>query len=407
MKALVFDRQWSFSTKYVNHTYSNGTVVTYIAGFEMKLLSIVLQQMNMTFIHVTSPENFENKLVSSLILKKYYIIVGNVGNHFLLNTYLSSTNSYSVMRFLWYVPCFDKYPRWSSMFRILSVELWLVLAISIVIAAVLSTLFARYSCTSEWQGYKTLSSSLTNLWVVILGVSVPTLPRTPSLRSLFLAWVGFSLAFNTVFQAYLTTFLTESGYKLPIRNLDELLASDIGLVYPQNFIHTIEKRDGTESLKFQSKHVNCPSFEVCVAWANYHKNVSIILIDKFAEECYAVGDFVGENSKPFLCKLDDDVFFSFGQSMLMLHGDPLMGRVNKIIGRVVEAGLHKFWESLRMDLYKIYSRKIALVHPLDGYYSFNLYHMQPAFYLLLMGWCLSALSFTFEVLYNYLLSKGN
>jgi len=78
MKALVFDRQWSFSTKYVNHTYSNGTVVTYIAGFEMKLLSIVLQQMNMTFIHVTSPENFENKLVSSLILKKYYIIVGNV-----------------------------------------------------------------------------------------------------------------------------------------------------------------------------------------------------------------------------------------------------------------------------------------------------------------------------------------
>jgi hypothetical protein len=91
--------------------------------------------------------------------------------------------------------------------------------------------------------------------------------------------------------------------------------------------------------------------------------------------------------------------------MLMLHGDPLMKWVNKIIGRVVEAGLHKFWESLRMDLYKIYSRKIALVHPLDGYYSFNLYHMQPAFYLLLMGWCLSALSFTFEVLYNYLLSK--
>jgi len=210
-----------------------------------------------------------------------------------------------------------------------------------------------------------------------------------------------------VFQAYLTTFLTESGYKLPIRNLDELLASDIRLVYSQNFIQRIEKREGTLSLQFQKKHMNCPSFKVCVAWANYHKNLSIILIDKLAEECYADGEFVAENSKPYLCKLDEDVFFSFGKSMLMLHGDPLMKWVNKIIGRVVEAGLHKFWETLRMDLYKIYSRKIAIVHPLDGYYSFNLYHMQLAFYLLLMGWCLSAFCFMVEVLHKSILKKGN
>ena len=38
---------------------------------------------------------------------------------------------------------------------------------------------------------------------------------------------------------------------------------------------------------------------------------------------------------------------------------------------------------------KLGSRKIALVHLLDGYYSFKLYHMQPAFYLLLIGWWLS------------------
>jgi len=50
MKALVFDTKKNFTTKYVNLTYSNGTVVNYIAGLEMKLLSIVLQQMNMTFL---------------------------------------------------------------------------------------------------------------------------------------------------------------------------------------------------------------------------------------------------------------------------------------------------------------------------------------------------------------------
>jgi len=407
MKALVFDRQWFFATKYINLTYSNGTVVTYIAGLEMKLLSIVLQKMNMTFIHVPTTEKFEKSLASSLFLKQYYIILGNVGMFHVVNNFLSSTNSYYFMSFRWYVPCYEKYPRWNSIFRILSVQLWLVLIISIVIEAISTTLVGRYSFTSEWKEYTTLTSSFTNLWAVILGVSVSKMPRTPSLRSLFLAWMCFSLAFNTVFQAFLTTFLTDSGYKIPIRNLDELLASGMRLAYPENYILSFEKPDGTDSLQFQRNHVNCPSFEVCVAWAKDYKNVSIILLDKVVEESYADGDFIDENSEPFLCKLEDSAFSSYGQSMLMFYGDPLLRRFNDIIDRVVEAGLHKFWETMQMNWYKIYSHKIAIVHPLNGYYSFNLYHIQPAFYLLLMGWCLSAFCFMVEVLYNHLLSKRN
>jgi len=104
-----------------------------------------------------------------------------------------------------YVPCCVKYPRCCSIFRILSVELWFVLIISIVIVTISTTLVGRYSCTSEWQGYKTLTSSLTNVWVVNLWVTVSTMPRTPSPRMLSFAWVCFSLAFSTVFQAFLTT----------------------------------------------------------------------------------------------------------------------------------------------------------------------------------------------------------
>jgi len=41
MKAVVFDRQWIFKTKYENLTCSNASVLTYIGGLEMELLSIV------------------------------------------------------------------------------------------------------------------------------------------------------------------------------------------------------------------------------------------------------------------------------------------------------------------------------------------------------------------------------
>jgi len=75
-------------------------------------------------------------------------------------------------------------------------------------------------------------------------------------------------------------------------------------------------------------------------------------------------------------------------------------RVNEIIGGVVEAGIYNYWISLLFHRIKLSSQQIAIVQLLDEYYSFNLYHMQPAFYLLLMGWCLSALCFVFEVMYN-------
>jgi len=47
-----------------------------------------------------------------------------------------------------------------------------------------------------------------------------------------LAWVYFSLAFSMVFEVFLTKLFTNSGYKTPIRNMDEVFPSGINLAYP-------------------------------------------------------------------------------------------------------------------------------------------------------------------------------
>jgi hypothetical protein len=229
------------------------------------------------------------------------------------------------------------------------------------------------------------------------------MPRAPSLRSLFLAWVFFSLAFSTVIQAFLTTFLIDSGYKTPIQNMDELYASGIRLAYSPDYNFIFENGDETEVSKLQRNLVKCASPGTCAKWAMYHRNASVLLSDNLAEINYALGISLGENSEPLGCGLDDGVAFSSGLTMIMCHGDPLMRRVKELIDRVVEAGIYTHWSSMRIYSLKLKARKIAIIHPLDGYYSFNLYHMQPAFYLLLMGWCLSAICFFVEVLYNRVL----
>ena len=408
MRAVVRDGRVYVGTYYVNDTDSNGII---IKGLEMDLLRIILQQMNMTFVHVPTPQGFEieegsvNNLVNAMIAKEAYIALGSVTSSFLLYTSFDLTNTHFTTRYSWYVPGPVKYPRWSSIFRILSAELWIVLIISIVFAAISTTIFGQYGCTSEWQGYKTLTSSLTNLWAVILGVSVSTMPRTPSLRSLFLAWVCFSLAFSTVFQAFLTTFLIDSGYKTPIRNMDELFASGIKLAYAPDYSFVLEIGDETEVSKVYRNLANCPSYFVCVDWAKFQKNVSILLADTDAELRYAIGDTIDENSNPMLCGLEDGVILTASRTMMMFLGDPLMRRVNEVIDHVVEAGLYKHWISLEYNSYSLLLRKIAIVQPFDEYYSFNLIHMQTAFYLLMTGWYLGALSLMIEVLYNRVLSK--
>jgi hypothetical protein len=352
MKAVVRDGNGFVGTYYRNDkVYSESD----IKDMEMDLLRIILKQMNMTFLYVPTPECFEleegsvNNLVSDMIAKEAYIALGSVTGIFLFYTSFDITNSHFTTRYRWYVPCPVKYPRWSSMFRILSVELWIVLIILIVFA-VISTIFGQYSLISEWQDYRTLTSSFINIWAVILGVSMSKMPSTPSLLSLFLAWVCFSVAFSTVFQAFLTTYLIDSGNKTPIQNTDELFASGVKLAYDPDFNFIFEIGDETEVLKIHRHPVNCPSNWDCVEWAKYYKNISIFLTEISEEFNYATVEFVGENSKPLLCKLDDGVLFPYSLTMMMFHGDPLMKRVNDIIDRVVEASLYNYWISIEFNL---------------------------------------------------------
>jgi hypothetical protein len=206
-----------------------------------------------------------------------------------------------------------------------------------------------------------------------------------------------------VFQAFLTTFLIDSGYKRPIQNMDELCASGIKLAYSDSYNYIFESGDETEISKLKTNLVKCPRYASCGDCTIYHRNASILISDVIADINYATGWFLGQKSEPLMCGLEDGVAFSSGLSMLMFHGDPLLRRVSEIIDRLVEAGIYSHWKSKHIEYIKLSYREKRIVKTPDeyySYYSFNMYHMQPAFYLLFMGCCLSAFCFIAEVLCN-------
>jgi hypothetical protein len=70
MKAVIRDSQNNFTTQYVNYKDTNGNVVLKIVGLEMDLLTVVLQQMNMTFFPVFTTKGFERKEINFFDLFK-------------------------------------------------------------------------------------------------------------------------------------------------------------------------------------------------------------------------------------------------------------------------------------------------------------------------------------------------
>jgi hypothetical protein len=377
----------------------------YKEGWEIRLFRIITNSLNMTETYLPSPSSFEvqNQIldaVQSLVSGQADIVFGGVESRarWAWQDYIDTTNSYFTRRIRWYVPCAFKHPKWNSIFRIFSRQLWFCVMASLAVISFSVTLIARFESNYS-KVYWTVTSSFTCAWAVLLGVTAPALPRTNSVRLVFIAWLSFSFDINAMFQSILTTFLTDSGYLPPIGNMDQMLASKIKYGYNPLFDCVYNESDDVHSSVILRNRVLCPIHAICVKWAYVHKNISLILDELSMEERYSGSSLMDENSKPLLCPLEDGVVMYGDSVMLMRVGDPLLERINEIIDRVVEAGIFMQWKKSHLERMKLRARAIGSYSPLNTYYGFAMKHMQPAFYLLLMGYVLSTSAFFIEIAY--------
>jgi hypothetical protein len=93
MKVVARNGYGFVTTYYLNDHVSSESD---IKGLEIDLLRIILKQINMTFVHVPTPEGFElengsvNNLISAMISKEAYIAVGGVKKNFCITHHSTS-----------------------------------------------------------------------------------------------------------------------------------------------------------------------------------------------------------------------------------------------------------------------------------------------------------------------------
>ncbi|KAJ9578813.1 hypothetical protein L9F63_004963 [Diploptera punctata] len=225
-----------------------------------------------------------------------------------------------------------------------------------------------------------------------MGVSVSHMPRTHSLRILFIFWVAYCLAVTTVFQAFFFTFLIKPGLEHQINSFEEMLTSRVNFGYsPLMDAIVSDSEPLVREERVVCNHNNTPP---CLDWVAYHDNFSILLSTIYME--YTLTSlYLDENGKPLICQAGD-TFYSTNYVTYMNKGNPLLEQFNRILQNIVEAGFNTLLTKRHMELQKIQAAVQGRKITGEEYYSLSLDHLQGAFLIHLCGIILSLLVFVLE-----------
>ena len=328
-----------------------------------------------------------------------------------MNFMVENTFPHFHVKLLWYVPC--PYPSlsWKSIYKIFSPLVWACFSAVAILAVIVMWFLAHYETqinVRESSNYKTIIYCIYNVLSVFTGVSVPQKPMSLSLRIFFIAWVWYSVAMTTVYQAYFIGFLVNPGFGKSINTLDDLMKSGIEYGYTRD-VDALQLWDPVYRIIRENRKI-CSSTYKCLQRVLERKDFATI-VDNFHAEYFRTRLFFHNIHVP-VCTLQENVIM-LRISLYMAKGNPLLHRFNEIITRIIEAGLFKKWvndfmSSPRLDDHPTddddddYDTNFSdfTTNELNTNYStLSFIHLHEVFLLLLIGQIISTFVFLVEFLY--------
>lgn len=306
-------------------------------------------------------------------------ILTNLDDHLLFD----DTIVYSSDKFTWFIARADAYPRWLSMARVFTPKLWLVLLISIPVAAFVMKWLSRKGSVELWSYVKSVFA----FWASLLCVGAD-IPYSTTLRIFFLSWIIFSLAVNTVFQTFVTSYLVDPGLQHQIDNAEELYESNSVFAFPG----TIDKFFTKQFLDNLKPRIRADPV-VCLDYVANKDNFATVAGRKLVE--YFSEDLAKRGSKHEIFRFREDLF-QLSTVMLLPKGSPLHELLNEILFRTFEAGLvDKFYKDIIIEnQIKAGIREMSAL--IDEYIPLSLSHLQASFLFLFLGLGISSVVLLLE-----------
>jgi hypothetical protein len=390
----------------LTETYTQNDSVTYkVTGLSVEILALVCEKMNLTTVfrppsisterdpYLKELSDFEDGL-SDVLTGAIPLIPIVVTSSY------DATIPYTYCEMKMLLPCPEAIPGTEKVLTTFSLSVWLTMGLVLLLSTAVFWCVGNgpyRSAVKEKHTFKSLSHCFFNAWAVFMGVSVPQLPTTSNLRVLFLLYVGYCFAISTVFQAFFVSYLVEPEYGKKIETLDELLHSDI--VYGYNpgtdiALQTIPYPELSEFNEHKKLMEDCGDTQKCVERMITKGDIASIVVPMYAS--YHASEMGIINVNKIICPFDETII-SAGVIILFKKGTPLLGRVNMLIRRYLEAGLLEIhWSELQHRAH-LRSRVNSREASSEMFVTFTVSHLMPAFVVLVLGNILTSVLFIVEL----------
>ena len=369
-------------------------------GLEIKVLLFILGRMNakaaFSIIPSTNRTPFEMLMVllAGIDQGSAEIAVGSMTLYKDLIRRADATVPYFETPIQWIVPCPKPVSRWDAMFAVFPSSVWLCILLSFVTVVTVMWLLAG---NSDYLTYTSLQYCLMNIWAVALEVSVHKKPQNFRIRGIFLTWIWVSFALCTVFQAFFTTYLVNPSFERKINTEDELLDSGIRYGYADYYGHVIQDRTIRRGGSNCVNHNEC--LENVIKYGNF-----VTVSNPFHVDYYRTNLSWRDSHLP-VCTMEEDIMKA-SIVMYLKKGHPLLERINKVTRSMVEAGMIVKWRNEFMHMTRIHSISYYGTEFATGsddmdseYVAFTLFHLQSAFFVLLIGYIISVSTLAVELIY--------
>lgn len=278
----------------------------------------------------------------------------------------------------WLVPKAKLLPLWKRLNLIFSLEVYLILFISIIVTTIVSCYLYKES----------FSSALIMLYQILLECS---LHRMPDFRTLIITWTAYCLVISTVFKSKLINVMTENMYDHQIESLSDIVNSKL-VINIDTFIATFYYHYTNPDEKYILKnYVHCDDHFACVRRTAFQQDAVTVDFERSYQYTALFLDTEG-NLLLHLCKTP---IFPVQIHLFFVKGYPIFPQINDLLIRIRSSGFiqyqyNKMSHHTQMVLSKRKHNLAAKV--------LSVKHLQIAFFIFCIGMILSSFVFLGEYL---------
>ncbi|KAJ9578351.1 hypothetical protein L9F63_005418 [Diploptera punctata] len=330
-----------------NYTDINGKLVYYDSGLGSELLKLFAKKYNIT-ISFNQPETkFGIRETANIYLNIAEGItdfaVGTVAALPVRMKYIDCSTPLINEVIKIGAPCPKQLERVQMIVRIFTPTVWLGIGLVFLFACSIIWLISNSHHKNEIvesTPFRRFTYCLHMTWAIILGISIPQLPKSNAVRYVFTLYVWYCLALNIVFQAFFTTFLIEPGYSKKYKSVDDLVSDDPVYGYVETIELIAQSMGYTEHLKFK-KRFDCSDLTKCISRVASQADYVTFVAETFGK--YFAYERGVSDISDIICPLNEDVI-NIPLAIGVHKGNPILDILNRVIKLSRESGfLERFW----------------------------------------------------------------